>query len=101
MTANPAPDVLKVREVAALLRMGVRQTYEAIYRGDIPCHRIGSQVRCSKLAIDRWLNGHEPNGNHREEVSSDDVGRNDGEDLEVGRTNDARPSPRAVMAEVR
>lgn len=52
------PAVYKVAEVAALLAMGRRQTYEAIVRGDIPaCKKIGGSVRCSKVAVHAWLDG--------------------------------------------
>jgi len=63
MTDTPEPEVLTVSEVATLLRMGIRQCREAIYRGDIQgCHRIGTQYRCSAVALRRQLHGDEPNG---------------------------------------
>jgi hypothetical protein len=37
------PEVLKVAEVAQLLSIGERQAREAMIRGEVPCHRIGSQ----------------------------------------------------------
>lgn len=64
MVDSPAPAVLKVSELAALLRMGQRQVREGVIRGDIPCHKIGGQIRCSKVAIDRWLNGEEGGDRH-------------------------------------
>lgn len=57
MADSPAPAVYRVADVAALLCIGRRQTYEAIARGEIPCHKIGSQVRCSKVAVHAWLDG--------------------------------------------
>jgi excisionase family DNA binding protein len=51
------PEVLKVSEVAKLLRIGQRQAREAMIRGEIPCHRLSGQWRCSKVAIHRWLEG--------------------------------------------
>jgi excisionase family DNA binding protein len=60
-TETRVPAVYKVADVAALLDMGVRQTYEAIKRGEIQgCHKLGKSVRCSKVAVDQWLNRPQP-----------------------------------------
>lgn len=61
MTDNPAPAVYKVAELASLLDMGERQVREALRVGEIPGHKIGKQWRISKVAIQRWLEGDEPN----------------------------------------
>jgi excisionase family DNA binding protein len=51
------PAVLTVAEVAKLLRIGERQCREGIRLGHIQgCHKIGGQVRCSRVAIETWLN---------------------------------------------
>lgn len=63
MVDNPAPAVLRVSDVAAVLDMGERQVREAIKLGQIKgCHKIGGQIRCSTVAFKRWLDGEEPNG---------------------------------------
>jgi excisionase family DNA binding protein len=51
-----APVVYRVAEVAKLRRMGQRQVYEGLIRGEIPGIRIGKQWRISKVAFDAWLN---------------------------------------------
>jgi excisionase family DNA binding protein len=56
------PAVLTVKEAAAILKIGRRQVYESLLRGEIPGHRIGKSWRISTVAFNRWLNGEEPNG---------------------------------------
>jgi excisionase family DNA binding protein len=51
------PGVLKVSEVAKLLRIGERQVREGLIRGEIPGVRVGSQWRISAVALNRWLDG--------------------------------------------
>lgn len=48
-------DVLTVNEAAAFLRIGRRQMYEAIGRGDVPFQRLGRTIRLSRGALLRWL----------------------------------------------
>lgn len=48
-------DVLTVDEGAALLRIGRRQMYEAIGRGEIPHRRIGRSIRLSRAVLLKWL----------------------------------------------
>lgn len=49
-------DVLTVEELAARLRIGRRQAYEAIRRGEIPgVIRIGRSLRISSHAVSAWL----------------------------------------------
>lgn len=71
-----APAVYRVAEVATLLRMGERQTREALIRGEIPGHKIGSQWRISAIALHRWLNGEEggPHDVAIEETSKSNAG---------------------------
>lgn len=57
-SSAPEPEVLTVAELAKKLRKGLRQTYEAIHRGEIQgCHTIGTSIRCSRVAVDAWLHG--------------------------------------------
>lgn len=50
-----ADDILDVREVATLLRVGRNAVYDGCARGDIPHVRIGKLLRFSRAAIVRWL----------------------------------------------
>jgi excisionase family DNA binding protein len=45
------PELLKVKEVAAILRVGRNQLYEAVARGDIRAVRIGRAIRIPKTAL--------------------------------------------------
>lgn len=45
------PELLKVKEVAAILRVGRNQLYEAVARGDIRAIRIGRTIRIPKTAL--------------------------------------------------
>jgi excisionase family DNA binding protein len=48
-------DVLTVEDVAALLKVGRNAIYEAVGRNEVPCRRIGKQIRFSRRGIMRWL----------------------------------------------
>lgn len=45
------PQVLTVREVAAMLRVGRNQLYEAVARGELPAIRIGRTIRIPATAL--------------------------------------------------
>jgi excisionase family DNA binding protein len=45
------PPVLKVREAAAILRVGRNQLYEAVARGELPAIRIGRTIRIPTTAL--------------------------------------------------
>ena len=47
------PEVLTVREVAAILRVGRNQLYQAVARGELPAVRIGRTIRIPKAALAR------------------------------------------------
>lgn len=53
--ATSAPLALTVEETAALLRMGLRQTYDAARRGDIPAVKIGSRWFVKRLELERMF----------------------------------------------
>ena len=55
-------EVLTARDAAELLDIGLRQLYEAVGRGDIPCRRIGRTIRFSRAALLRWLEGERKTG---------------------------------------
>jgi excisionase family DNA binding protein len=52
-----APDVLKVREAAELLRVGKDAIYELCARGDLYAARIGGSLRIPKTAVRALLEG--------------------------------------------
>jgi excisionase family DNA binding protein len=49
--------MLKVKEVAGILRVGRNQLYEAVARGEIPAVRIGRTIRIPKAALLQLLTG--------------------------------------------
>jgi excisionase family DNA binding protein len=50
-TLDRLPEVLKVREAAAILRIGRNQLYEAVARGELRAVRIGRTIRIPKQAL--------------------------------------------------
>jgi excisionase family DNA binding protein len=55
MTTDTLPDVLKVDEVARLLRLSRGAAYEAIRAGEIPSVRFGRTIRVPAAAVRRLL----------------------------------------------
>jgi excisionase family DNA binding protein len=45
------PEVLKVKEAAAILRVGRNQLYQAVARGDLHAVRIGRTIRIPRTAL--------------------------------------------------
>jgi excisionase family DNA binding protein len=56
---NGAQQVLKVKEVACELRIGINQAYELIQRGEVRSVRIGRTVRVTREALDDFKAGRE------------------------------------------
>jgi excisionase family DNA binding protein len=50
-TPDRLPEVLTVREAAAVLRIGRNQLYEAVARGQLRALRIGRSIRIPKQAL--------------------------------------------------
>ena len=50
-TLATLPDVITVREAAAILRVGRNQLYQAIARGELGAVRIGRSIRIPKHAL--------------------------------------------------
>jgi excisionase family DNA binding protein len=50
-TLATLPEVLTVREAAAILRVGRNQLYQAITRGELGAVRIGRSIRIPKQAL--------------------------------------------------
>lgn len=48
---NNSPDMLTVRQVADLLRIGRNTAYELVRAGLVPSIKIGRQIRVSKQAV--------------------------------------------------
>ena len=49
------PDVLTVKEAAALLRVNHKLVYESIRRGDLPAVKLGKRIVIPKQALARLL----------------------------------------------
>jgi excisionase family DNA binding protein len=56
------PEVLTVREAAAILRVGRNQLYQAVARGELGAIRIGRTVRIPKHALLDLLTPASPSG---------------------------------------
>jgi excisionase family DNA binding protein len=50
-TLATLPEVLTVREAAAILRVGRNQLYQAVTRGEVGAVRIGRSIRIPKHAL--------------------------------------------------
>jgi excisionase family DNA binding protein len=50
-TLATLPEVLTVREAAAILRVGRNQLYQAVGRGEVGAVRIGRSIRIPKHAL--------------------------------------------------
>jgi excisionase family DNA binding protein len=50
-TLATLPEVLTVREAAAILRVGRNQLYQAVGRGELGAVRIGRSIRIPKHAL--------------------------------------------------
>lgn len=51
----PEPDVLTLREVAALLRVAEKTAYTLAQGGDLPGFKVGGQWRFRRSDIDAWI----------------------------------------------
>lgn len=65
MSVENLPQVLKVKEVATILRISLSQAYELIARREIPCVRIGRIIRVPRTALEQYLRV-EDDASHRE-----------------------------------
>ena len=54
-TLATLPEVLTVREAAAILRVGRNQLYQAMGRGEVGAVRIGRSIRIPKHALQDLL----------------------------------------------
>lgn len=49
------PMLLRVEEVAQLVRLGRTRTFQMIAAGELPVVRIGRAVRVPRVALERWI----------------------------------------------
>jgi len=48
-------EVMKVREVAALLKVGEKTIYSMAQKGELPAFKVRGQWRFSRKDIDSWI----------------------------------------------
>lgn len=48
-------EVLTMKEVATLLKIGEKTAYTMAQRGDLPGFKVGGQWRFKRADIDRWI----------------------------------------------
>jgi|GEM_PF-2194416 len=48
--------VYSVREIAAILNIGMNKAYDMIHERKIPAIKMGKVIRIPKKAFDNWLN---------------------------------------------
>jgi len=49
------PELLRIREVAALLGIGRTKAWQLVATGEIPAVRLGRCVRIPRKALERWI----------------------------------------------
>ncbi len=49
------PDLLNIREVAELLRVGDKTIYTLVQNGELPGFKVGGQWRFKRSDIDTWI----------------------------------------------
>jgi excisionase family DNA binding protein len=59
VTLAEAPEVLTVRELCQILRIGKNQAYALVHGGQVWSCRIGRSIRIPKAALGRFLQGQE------------------------------------------
>ena len=70
MTLSQVADVLTVREVCRVLRIGRNQAYALVNSGRLgPC-RVGASIRVPKAAVERYLIGQAAYSRAYEEATS-------------------------------
>lgn len=48
-------EVLKLEDVAALLKFGEKTVYSMVQTGELPAFKVRGQWRCSRKDIDAWI----------------------------------------------
>ena len=54
-TLVPLRQFLTVPETASRLRVSPKTVYRLVWAGELPAHRIGSQIRIDERALEEWL----------------------------------------------
>lgn len=53
--SDPVRPLITIQETATLLNVSVARAYFLARTGEIPCVRIGSQVRVNPGALEEWI----------------------------------------------
>jgi putative molybdopterin biosynthesis protein len=56
-TLVPLRHFLTVPETAERLRVSAKTVYRLVWSGQLPAHRIGSQIRIDERELESWLHG--------------------------------------------
>jgi len=56
-TTDERPELLTVRELAELLRVGMRAAYQYVADGSVPAVKVGGQWRIPRAELERQLAG--------------------------------------------
>lgn len=62
-------EVLKIKDVAALLKVGEKTVYSMAQAGELPAFKVRGQWRFSRKDIDAWI--------ERQKHTTQDFGKND------------------------
>jgi excisionase family DNA binding protein len=54
-SVDPAVGIMTVGEVAAYLKIHPMTIYRLVRRKEMPCFRVGSELRFTKVDIDEWI----------------------------------------------
>ena len=60
-------EVLTMKEVAALLKIGEKTAYTMAQRGELPGFKVRGQWRFKRADIDRWIEERKSEANRRED----------------------------------
>lgn len=63
MNETEANTVMTVREISEFLRLTESTVYKLLHEGKLPGRKVGGQWRCSRRAIEGWLEQNEGGGN--------------------------------------
>lgn len=55
MNLKQYPDILTVKDVAKILKIGINSAYMLIKSGEIPSHKIGRIYRIPKICLFQYL----------------------------------------------
>ena len=64
-------EVLTMKEVATLLKIGEKTAYTMAQRGDLPGFKVGGQWRFKRADLDRWIERQKAETSGKNEDRSD------------------------------